>query len=142
MAENEIVIGASRERVFAVLADPAQYAEWVVGASRVRDADDAWPAPGSRFHHSTGVGPATIDDMTEVVECAAPGRLALLAHLGPLGTFRVELELEETGVELTHVRMREEPVEGISKAAGPVGDVAGRVRNKLSLARLKTLAER
>jgi hypothetical protein len=33
-------------------------------------------------------------------------------------------------------------VAGISKLAGPVGDVAGRVRNKLSLARLKALAER
>jgi uncharacterized protein YndB with AHSA1/START domain len=141
VADSDIVIGTSRERVFAVLADPARYAEWVVGAARVRGADSSWPAPGSRLHHSTGLGPATIDDSTEVVACDPPSRLVLLAHLGPLGSFQVELDLEQLG-EQTRVHMREEAVEGISKAAGPVGDAAGRVRNKLSLARLKALAER
>lgn len=142
MAENEIVIRAPRERVFGVLADPHTYADWVVGASDVRDADETWPAPGSRLHHSTGVQPLTIDDSTEVVACEVPERLELLAHLGPLGSFAVELVLTDAGEGQTHVRMREEPVEGISKAAGWVGDAAGRVRNKLSLSRLKELAER
>jgi uncharacterized protein YndB with AHSA1/START domain len=142
MAENEIVIRAGRERVYQVLADPDSYGEWVVGADRVRDADTTWPAPGSRLHHSTGVAPLTIDDSTEVVASEPPSRLELLAHLGPLGSFRVELRLEEVGEALTHVTMTEEPVAGISRAAGPVGDTFGRVRNKLSLARLKALAER
>jgi uncharacterized protein YndB with AHSA1/START domain len=142
MAENEVVIRAAREQVFAVLADPYTYSEWVLGASDVRGADASWPQPGSRLHHSTGVGPLTIDDSTEVVASDPPNRLELLAHLGPLGSFAVELVLEPAGDGQTHVTMREEPVEGISKAAGPVGDAAGRVRNKLSLGRLKTLAER
>jgi uncharacterized protein YndB with AHSA1/START domain len=142
VAENEIVIRASREQVFRVLADPDSYAEWVVGAERVRDADSAWPEPGSRLHHSTGIGPLTIDDSTEVVAVAEPERLELLASLGPLGSFRVDLHLTETSDGSTHVTMEEHPVAGISKAAGPVGDAAGRVRNKLSLARLKALAER
>jgi uncharacterized protein YndB with AHSA1/START domain len=142
MADNEIVIRADRATVFAVLADPQTYAEWVVGADRVRDVDTTWPEPGARLHHSTGTGPLTIDDSTEVVAADAPSRLELLAHLGPLGSFSVELRLEEAGEGLTHVHMHEEPVAGVSKLAGPVGDAAGRVRNRLSLARLKALAER
>jgi uncharacterized protein YndB with AHSA1/START domain len=142
VAVNEIVILASREEVWALLADPGRYSEWVVGAAEVRDADTTWPAPGSRLHHSTGAGPLTIDDSTEVVASDAPGRLDLLAHLGPLGSFAVELRLEPTADGATHVTMAEEPVEGISKLAGPVGDAVGRVRNKLSLARLKARAER
>jgi hypothetical protein len=27
-----------------------------MGAADVRAADEEWPAPGSRIHHSTGVG--------------------------------------------------------------------------------------
>jgi uncharacterized protein YndB with AHSA1/START domain len=141
VAKNEIVILASPERVFAVLADADGYADWVVGASDVRSADGHWPAPGARLHHSTGAGPLTIDDSTEVVACEPPTRLELLAHLGPLGSFRVELHLEPVGNGGTRVVMREAPVAGISRAAGPVGDFAGRVRNKLSLGRLKRLAE-
>lgn len=141
MADNSIEIAAPRERVFGILADPDTYAEWVVGADRIRGADDGWPAPTRRLYHSTGAGPLHIDDSTEVLECTAPERLVLLAHLGPLGAFRVELELREAG-DATEVTMREEPVEGISKLAGPVGDLAGSARNALSLRRLKQLAER
>lgn len=142
MSDNEIVIRAPRDAVFAVLADPYTYSEWVVGAQEVRDADPTWPEPGALLHHSTGVGPATIDDSTRVIECDRPSHLKLVASLGPLGSFEVDLHLEETGDGLTHVQMHEEPVEGVSQLAGPVGDAAVRVRNKLSLGRLKELAER
>lgn len=140
MAENSIDIAVPRERVFAILADPARYAEWVVGASRVRDADSAWPAPGSKLHHSVGVEPVTIDDSTEVVECLEPERLVLLAHLGPLGSFRVELELRDDG-DSTHLTMHEVAVEGLSKRAEPVTSAGVAVRNTISLGRLKELAE-
>lgn len=141
MAENDVVIDASREQVFAVLADGPRYHRWVMGAADVRAADDDWPAPGSRIHHSTGVGPLTIDDSTEVVVCEPPRRLELLAHLGPLGTFRVEFTLDALAGGRTRVRMAEAPVEGVSKLAGPVGDAVGRLRNMLSLAKLKSIAE-
>jgi uncharacterized protein YndB with AHSA1/START domain len=142
VAENEVVIEASREQVFAVLADGPRYHQWVMGAADVRGADEAWPAPGSRIHHATGVGPLTIDDSTEVVECDPPKRLELLAHLGPLGSFRVEFTLDALAGGRTSVKMVEAPVEGVSKLAGPVGDAVGKLRNKLSLARLKEIAER
>jgi uncharacterized protein YndB with AHSA1/START domain len=142
VSENTIVIGVPPEDVFAVLADPHRYADWVVGAQNVRGADGNWPSPGARLHHSTGAAGVTIDDETEVVEVEPPSHIVLLAHLGPLGTFRVDLRLEEVGDGLTHVTMEEHPVEGISTATGPVGDAAGALRNRMSLARLKSLAER
>lgn len=141
MAENEIRIDAARDRVFQVLADPVSYGHWVVGAKEIRGATGDWPHPGSRIHHSVGTGPATIDDSTEVLECEQPGRLLLLAHLGPLGSFRVELVLRAEGEDATRVTMLEEPVEGISRLAGPVGDAVGTLRNQWSLGRLKELAE-
>jgi uncharacterized protein YndB with AHSA1/START domain len=140
MAENEIDIAVPRGRVFEILADPDRYAEWVVGASRVRDADSTWPAPGARLHHSVGADPLTVDDSTEVLECEEPDRLVLLAHIGPLGSFRVELLLRDDG-EATHVTMLEHPVEGISKLGGPATSAVIKLRNALSLDRLKELAE-
>lgn len=142
MAENVIVIDAAREHVFEVLADPVSYAEWVVGAKSVRGADESWPTPRSRLFHSTGAGPLTIDDSTEVVDAERPGRLVLHAHLGPLGAFLVELVLRAESPARTHVTLVEHPIEGVSRLAGPVGDTAGRIRNALSLRRLKELAER
>lgn len=141
MTENEILVAVPRERVFAVLADPVTYADWVVGTKTIRDADGTWPSPGARIHHSVGAGPLTIDDSTEVVACEPPARLELLAHLGALGDFRVVLELADVGGEQTRVTMLEGPVGGISRAAGPAGDAVGHVRNAMSLARLKELAE-
>jgi uncharacterized protein YndB with AHSA1/START domain len=140
MAENEIEIAAPREHVFAILAQPERYADWLLGTERVRDADAAWPAPGARLHHSVGAAGVTLDDSTEVLECEAPERLLLLAHLGPLGAFRVELVLRAEG-ESTHVTMNEVAVEGVSKLAEPVTGVAVGARNAVSLGRLKELAE-
>jgi hypothetical protein len=45
----------SPEQVFAVLRDSWTYPVWVVGASRMRDVDDGWPAPGTKLHHSFGI---------------------------------------------------------------------------------------
>jgi uncharacterized protein YndB with AHSA1/START domain len=140
MAENEVDISATREQVFAILASPERYAEWVLGTARVRDADSTWPKPGSQLHHSVGAGPVTVDDSTEVLECEEPERLVLLAHIGPLGSFRVELELRAEGAA-THVTMREHPVSGVSKLGGPATGAAIALRNSLSLERLKELAE-
>lgn len=141
MTENEILIGVPRERVFAVLADPTSYGEWVVGTRHIRGGDGGWPAVGARIHHSVGAGPVSIDDSTEVLECAAPERLVLLAHLGPLGDFKVVLRLDDVKGDATKVTMLEGPVDGISTLAGPVGDAAGYARNALSLRKLKELAE-
>jgi len=141
MTENEILIAAPRERVFAVLADPTSYAHWVIGAKEIRSSEGDWPAAGSRIHHSVGAGPVTVDDTTEVLECVEPERLVLLAHLGPLGDFEVDLRLADVQGDATKVTMLERSVQGVSRLAGPVGDAFVHGRNAWSLQRLKELAE-
>jgi uncharacterized protein YndB with AHSA1/START domain len=141
MARNEVVVDALPARVFEVLSDASLYADWVVGAQTVRGADEEWPARSSALAHRTGVGPVTVDDTTEVLESDPPRRLVLLAHLGPAGSVRVELQLEQVG-DGTRVVMEEAPAEGIGAALhNPLGDVALRGRNAVSLRRLKELAE-
>ena len=51
------------------------------GASRMREVDDAWPAVGSKLHHSVGVWPLLIDDNTEVTDVDA--RAARCHAAGP-----------------------------------------------------------
>jgi uncharacterized protein YndB with AHSA1/START domain len=94
MARNQRLIPAPPERVFAVLSDPASYADWVVGSDSIRDADAGWPAVGTRFHHRVGWGPLKVNDHTEVIASDPPRRLELHAKARPLGTASVVLELE------------------------------------------------
>jgi uncharacterized protein YndB with AHSA1/START domain len=138
-AENEIEIDAPPERVWEVLASPECFADWVVGAKDVRDADDTWPAVGSKLHHSTGVGPLTIDDETRVEAAEPATRLVLLADVGAAGSFRVTLELRPTPTG-TKLWMHEEPVAGLAGHV-PGTDSAIHARNTISLERLKELAE-
>src|SRR5215218_9294013 len=96
MAEHRRLT-CSPEQVFAVLSDGWTYPLWVVGASRMRDVDDGWPAPGSKLHHSFGVWPALIDDTTEVLEIEPGKRLVLEARGWPIGKARVEIIVEANG---------------------------------------------
>ncbi len=139
MADNEIRIDAPPEAVWAVLADPYAFADWVVGAQDVPGADDSWPAVGARLHHRTGVGPLTVDDVTLVEESVPPTRLVLLAKVGPVGQFRVTLELRAADGH-TMLFMQEEPVGGAA-AHAPGTDAAIDARNTVSLDRLKQLSE-
>ena len=73
-------VSATPEQVWEVLADGWLYPLFVVGASRMRDVDESWPAVGARLHHSVGTWPLLIDDTTEVLE-VEEGQPVLL--LGP-----------------------------------------------------------
>ena len=88
MAHIRMTFNASAQDVFAVLADADRYGDWVVGSSAVRDADDGFPAVGTRFHHRVGVGPLKIDDHTEVLDVAPPLLLVLRANARPFGIAR------------------------------------------------------
>src|SRR3954454_7404363 len=140
MSETEIEIEAPPERVWEVLADPHTYDEWVLGAQEVRDADETWPAVGSKLHHRTGVGRLGGEDETEVVQSDPPRRLGLRARTRPVGEFAIELELEATRSGGTRLVMREGADMGLV-AHVPGTDASIRARNVLSLQRLKTLAE-
>jgi len=141
VAVNTIEIAAPPETVFDVLADPALYGYWVVGARVIRGADDGFPAPGTRLHHTVGVGPLSLRDHSTVVESERPKRLVLDANLGPIGSALVTLDLIENDGG-TRVVMTERASRGIpARLAQRVGDALLRGRNTVSLERLKELAE-
>ena len=132
---------ASPEQVFAVLADGCRYADWVVGAKKIRAADDAWPAPGSRFHHRIGVGPLTIDDSSSVEAVDPPRSITLRVRARPAGVARVTIAVEpvDGGADIS---MDEVPVSGIAKAIdNPLQRLLLRARNVEALRRLAKLAE-
>ena len=114
MSENQRTIHASPDAVWQVLSDGWLYPVWVVGATRMRDVDAAWPAPGSRIHHSAGVWPLIVNDET-TVEAAEPlRRMQLRAKGWPLGEADVVIELDPVG-DATVVRIREDAATGPGK---------------------------
>ena len=134
-------IDADPARVWAALADGWLYPSWVVGASRMRDVDESWPAPGSRLHHSVGLWPLLVDDRTEVIGCEPQKRLHLKAHAWPGGAAEVVIELVPSDGG-TLVTMREDAVAGPARLVpGPVRQIAMVPRNRESLRRLGFLAE-
>ena len=141
MSITERLVHASPEAVWSVLADPDAYAYWVVGSKDIRDADPSWPADGTRFHHTVGVGPLSIKDHTEVVRAERPYRLLLHAKARPAGRAKVELLLVPRGND-TLVEMREEPASPLGRLGhNPVADLLLHGRNVESLRRLAELAE-
>lgn len=141
MATNRIHIDAPPEAVFDVLCDAASYRVWVVGSKRIRGVDPEWPAVGSRFHHTVGIGPLTDSDTTEVLESVRPSRMVLEARIWPFGTAEVALDLHPAGAG-TDVVMGETPLRGLAKQLdNPLMERAIWVRNALTLRRLKDWAE-
>ncbi|SDK54879.1 Polyketide cyclase / dehydrase and lipid transport [Glycomyces sambucus] len=133
-------VAAPVEDVFAVLADGWGYASWVVGASRIRKADEDWPAVGARIHHSLGPWPLLIQDVTTVVAADPPRRLVLDARMWPLGSARVRFDLVAAG-DRTDITMREVATGG-PLALLPVAAQCRLIapRNRESLDRLAHLA--
>jgi uncharacterized protein YndB with AHSA1/START domain len=141
MTRNEITIEAPPDAVFRVLSDPRSFARWVVGSQVIRRADRDWPAPGAAFDHSVGLGPFTISDSTEVLTSHAPHELRLLVRARPLSQAFVTLSLTDLG-PATRVRMEEHPADARSRVLfNPLTDPFVRLRNSVSLRRLKALAE-
>ncbi|MCU1426153.1 MAG: Polyketide cyclase/dehydrase [Actinomycetia bacterium] len=143
MARNDLIIRARPSDVFAVLSDPDSYGEWVVGSKRIRDHDRRWPKPGSRFHHTVGVGPLTVKDNSKVLELERDKRLVLEARVRPFGTATVDLRLKPVRRgKATKVTMREEARGGrLRRTWNPVFDAATHARNAVALRRLKRMVE-
>jgi uncharacterized protein YndB with AHSA1/START domain len=111
MATNTRRVRATPEQVWDVLADGWLYPLWVVGASRMREVDDSWPAVGAKLYHSVGSWPLLIDDTTEVVHVVPGSLLRLHARARPTGTAEVTLRLEAVGAE-TDVVIEEDAISG------------------------------
>jgi uncharacterized protein YndB with AHSA1/START domain len=141
MATTRTQIAASPDEVFAALANPENYGEWVVGSDTVRDADPAWPKVGSRFHHRVGFGPLKVNDHTEVLEVDPPYWLVMHAKARPLGTAKVTMLLtERDGV--TDVTMTEVAGDRLSRLAlNRLTDPLIHLRNVEALRRLKRIVE-
>ena len=140
MAEHRR-LKCSPDQVFAVLNDGWTYPLWVVGASRMRDVDDGWPAPGAKLHHSFGVWPLLIDDTTEVLEIEPDKRLVLEARGWPVGKARVEITVEPSGND-SLVSISEDASGGPARLVPePIRKPAIDFRNRESLRRLAYVAE-
>lgn len=141
MSTNTRRIACSPEKLFEVLADGWLFPVWVVGASRMREVDDAWPAVGSRLHHSFGVWPMLIDDQTTVLEWDPPRRMAIRPAGWPIGEALVTLDVRPHRDGCV-VRIREKAVKGPGALVpGPLLDVPLHLRNVETLRRLAFIAE-
>lgn len=141
MARNRRRLRCSAEAVFEVLGDGWLYPSWVVGASRMRDVDADWPAPGSRLRHSVGTWPLLIDDTTSVREWDPPRRMALIARGWPIGEAGVTITVRPRGDECV-VEMREAAVSGPARLVPRfLADLLIGWRNAETLHRLAYLAE-
>jgi hypothetical protein len=120
VSTNTRVMHATPEQVWEVLCDGWLYPLWVVGASRMREVDDGWPAVGTRLHHSVGTWPLLLDDVTETV----------VLRLTPVGTD-------------TEVVIEEQATAGPGALVpGPLQDPMLAWRNVETLRRLAFLVER
>ena len=108
----------------------------------IRDAEAQWPEPGTKFHHTIGLGPVKVSDHTEVVEAHRPGLFKLRTKARPLGTAMVTMRMISRGAAGgTVVEMTENP-DGVFAALSlnPLTHVFTIARNAESLMRLEELA--
>lgn len=142
MSTNSRVVAATPAQVWKVLADGWLYPLWVVGATRMRDVDEHWPAVGAELHHSVGVWPLTIDDTTEVLAEKPQEMLLLRARAWPGGEAEVELLIEQEA-EGTRITIKEDAVKGPGLLVpAPVRHLQLAWRNTEALRRLAYLVER
>jgi hypothetical protein len=142
MAYTSREIAAPPAAVWAVLVDAERYPDWLVGAARIRDVDDEWPAVGSQFHHRVGLGWASIPDSSEVLDLEYCRMLRLAVRARPLisavATFRLVGDADRTMLSL-----EEEPqIRSVGNLVRPVMDPPIHVRNHRSLRQLARIVER
>lgn len=141
MAKNVRTLRCTPADVFEVLENGWLYPAWVVGASRMREVDETWPAEGSQLHHSVGVWPALLDDTTVVEEWSPPNRMVIRAKGWPIGEARVTLRVRAWDGGAM-VRIDEEPVRGpATLLPSLITTPLLRFRNAETLHRLAYLAE-
>ena len=141
MSTTSRTIAATPDQVWSVLADGWLYPLFVVGAARMREVDDTWPAVGSRLHHSVGTWPVLINDTTEVLEVEEGRRILLLARAWPAGQAHVDITVRPDGASSV-VTIEEQATAGPGALIPkPVQDVQLHARNIETLRRLAFVVE-
>lgn len=142
MSTTTRLVEATPSQIWEVLADGWLYPLWVVGASRMREVDEDWPAQGTRIHHSVGSWPLLIDDHTEVLDVQPGSMLSLRARAWPTGEAAVTIHLRPAGAG-TEVVLEEDATSGPAVLVPRrLRDVSLRWRNVEALRRLAYVAER
>lgn len=141
MAEVERIIDAPIKHIWAVLADGWSYANWVVGTAHIRDVEDGWPRPGAKLHHTSGLWPLEIHDLTVVLRAEPPNLLIVQPRLWPLGRGAVTIRLQPVNAGRTRVALAEDFDRGpLRWMLTRVNDLLLHRRNAQALRRLEDLA--
>lgn len=141
MAHNARVTTAAPRDVFALLAEPETYPQWLIGAANIRDVEPNWPSPGSRFHHTVGVRPFALADSTEVLDVEPDRSLSLHVRARPFISGIVHFELLPTADGCVITMLEEPAFRLLGNLARPLLDPATHQRNHRSLQRLARMAE-
>ncbi|MFD0263771.1 SRPBCC family protein [Kitasatospora indigofera] len=143
MAVRHQLIERSPQQVWAVLAEPRRYPDWVVGVADSAPGQGDWPLVGSDLSYQVVLGPWKCGGRTVVRRSEAPHLLELEADSGALGTARIALEVRPWGEKESLVILDEHPLRG---AAGTLHNVAVdafiQVRHRSMLKRLANVVER
>lgn len=141
MSSNVRLMACSPQDVFDVLADGWLFPSWVVGASRMRNVDDSWPAVDSRLYHSFGVWPVLLNDETVVREWDPPRRAVLSPKGWPVGEALVTIEVRPRSSGCI-VRIQEKAQKGpATLLPHALLDIGLHARNVETLRRLAFIAE-
>ncbi|MFF5491580.1 SRPBCC family protein [Streptomyces virginiae] len=142
MAVRSQLIHRPPQAVWAVLADPTLYGEWVVGPSESTPLDQVWPEVGSRLRYTVRLGPWSTEGVTTVRHRDSGRELELEASFKVLGTARIFLQLRPWGQE-TLVVCDEHPLRGLGGTLhNPAVEVLLQLRHRGMLARLARIVER
>lgn len=141
MAVRHQLIRRGPQAVWAVLADPTRYGDWVVGTSWSTPLDETWPEVGSRLRYTVRLGPWSTDGVTTVRHREPGAELELEASFKSLGTARIFLQLRPWGEE-TLVICDEHPLRGIGATLhNSASEALLQLRHRGMLARLAKVVE-
>ncbi|MFE5938620.1 SRPBCC family protein [Streptomyces sp. NPDC056470] len=141
MAVRHHLVRRPPQAVWAVLADPSRYGEWVVGPSQSTPLDQFWPDVGSRLRYTVRLGPWSTEGTTTVRHVVSGRELELEAEFKAVGTARIFLQLRTWGEE-TLVVCDEHPLRGLGGALhNSVTETALQLRHRGMLARLAKVVE-
>ncbi|MFD5721551.1 SRPBCC family protein [Streptomyces sp. NPDC127036] len=141
MAVRHRLIRRAPERVWEVLSDPEQYADWVVGTSDAKPDEGSWPQLGASLRYEIKIGPLTLHNRTIVRRSEPLSVLELEADSGALGTARIAMELRPWG-EDTLIILDEHPLRGAGGFLhNAVVETLQQARSRAMLSRLARLCE-